>query len=184
MKRTRSIRTALALSLVFTLTGCVYLGGPMPQPGVNTPYDGLSTKPKTQLLDETLQRVDEVAQLVGGEWLDAGIPPSVLDPADAEQRNAWPWLSCDNKATTGQYSIHVRQLADPSSAFDPDALSTRVRAYWEGPGYRVRQIGPTGQDGTRYRSIIVDLPHSAGIRFTASTKILSISASGECIKWN
>jgi len=47
----------------------------MPQPGVNTPHDGLSTKSKTQLLDEALNYVDEVAQLVGGEWLDAGCLP-------------------------------------------------------------------------------------------------------------
>jgi hypothetical protein len=154
----------------------------MPQPGVNTPYDGLSTKSKSQLLDETLQHVGEVAQLVGGSFLDTHERP--FDPADAEQRAAWGWGPCDNKATTGQYSVGVWQNADPSSAFDPDALSTKVRAYWEGLGYQVRQIGPTAQDGTRYRSIIVDLPHSAGIRFTASTKILSISASGECITWN
>ena len=156
----------------------------MPQPGVNTPQDGLSTKSKTQLLDETLQRVNDVAQLVGGEWLDAGIPPSVFDPTDAEQRAAWDWGPCDNEATTGQYSVAVWRNAEGSSVFDPEALSLGVRAYWEGLGYRVRQIGPTAQDGTRYRSIIVDLPHSACIRFTASTKILSISASGECIKWN
>jgi hypothetical protein len=153
----------------------------MPQPAVNTPYDGLSTKSKNQLLDEALQRINEVAQRVGGSFLDTHKRP--FDPANAEQRAAWDWGPCDNKATTGQYSIHVRQLAEPSSAFDPEALSARVRAYWEGLGYRVRQIGPTAQDGTRYRSIIVDLPHSAGIRFTASTKILTIGASGECIKW-
>ena len=156
----------------------------MAQPGVNTPYDGLSTKSKTQLLDETLERVNDVAQLVGGEWLDAGIPPSVFDPTNAEQRAAWDWGPCDNKATTGQYSVAVWQNADPSSVFDPDALSAKVRSYWEGLGHRVRQIGPTAQDSTRYRSIIVDLPHSAGMQFTASTKILSISASGECIKWD
>jgi hypothetical protein len=156
----------------------------MPQPGVNTPYDGLSTKSKTQLLDETLQRVDEVAQLVGGEWLDAGIPPSVFDPADAEQRAAWDWGPCDNKATTGQYVIYVRQLAEPSSTFNPDALTENVRAYWEDLGHRVRQIGPAEQDSEGYRSIIVDLPHSASASFAASTKILKISAAGECIKWD
>lgn len=185
MKRTRSVRAAiaLALALAFTLTGCVYLGGPLPQPGVNTPYDGLSTKSKTRLLDEAVHRVDEVAQLVGGEWLDAGIPPSVFDPADAEQRAAWDWGPCDNKATTGQYSVDVWKNAAPSSEFDPDVLSAKVRAYWEGQGHRVRQIGPTGHDATGFRSIIVDLPHSAGIHFSASTKILGISASGECVTW-
>ena len=154
----------------------------MPQPGVNTPYDGLSTKSKSQLLDETLQRVNEVAQRVGGNFLDTHERP--FDPTNAEQRAAWGWGPCDNKATTGQYSVAVWQNADPSSVFDPDALSAKVRAHWEGLGHRVRQIGPTAQDSTRYRSIIVDLPHSAGMQFTASTKILSISASGECIKWD
>ena len=181
MKRTRSVRATLAIALALGLTGCVYLGGPLPQPGVKTPYDGLSAKSKTQLLDETLQRVNDVAQLVGGTFLDPGVPPGVFS---LEDREGWPWLSCDNRATTGQYSVFVRQLADPSSVFDPDALSAKVRANWEGHGYPVRQIGPTAQDSTRYRSIIVDLPHSAGMQFTASTTILGISASGECIKWD
>ena len=156
----------------------------MPQPGVNTPYDGLSTKSKPQLLDEALQRVDDVAELVGGEWLDNGIPPSVFDPADAEQRDLWGWGPCDNKATTGQYDINVRKKADASDEFDPDALTKRVRSYWEGLGYRVRQIGPTAKDSTGHREIIVDLPHSALIIFSANTRILGISASGECVKWD
>jgi hypothetical protein len=153
----------------------------MPQPGIKTPHDGLSTKSKNQLLDETLQRVDEVAQLVGGEWLDSGIPPTVFSPNDKE---GWPWLSCDRKATTGQYDVNVRQLAEPSSTLDPDALTEKVRAYWGGLGYRVRQIGPAAQDCEGHRSIIVDLPHSASVSFSANTKILGISAAGECIKWD
>ncbi|MDR6611445.1 hypothetical protein [Leifsonia sp. 1010] len=153
----------------------------MPQPGVNTPHDGLSTKSKTQLLDEALNYVDEVAQLVGGEWLDAGVPPTVFS---LEDREGWSWLSCDHRATTGQYDVNVRQLAGPSSEFDPDALSAKVRSYWEGLGYRVRQIGPAAQDSGGHRSIIVDLPHSASISFSANTEILGISASGECTKWD
>jgi hypothetical protein len=153
----------------------------MPQPGVNTPHDGLSTKSKTQLLDEALNHVDEVAQLVGGEWLDAGVPPTVFSLDD---REGWSWLSCDDRATTGQYDVNVRQRADAASAFDPDAVTEKVRAYWEGLGYRVRQIGPTGQDSGGHRSIIVDLPHSASISFSANTEILGISASGECTKWD
>jgi len=156
----------------------------MPQPGVNTPYDGLSTKPKTQLLDETISHVNDVAELVGGEWLDSGIPPSVFDSANPQQRDAWDWGPCDNKATTGHYDVDVWQNAGPSFEFDPDALSEKVRSYWEGLGYRVRQIGPAAQDSGGHRSIIVDLPHSASISFSANTEILGISASGECTKWD
>ena len=154
----------------------------MPQPGIKTPHDGLSAKSKTQLLEETLQRVNDVAHLVGGTFLDTHERP--FDPTNAEQRDAWSWLSCDNKTTTGQYNVNVRQLGEPSSEFDPDALSAKVRAYWEGLGHRVRQIGPAAQDSEGHRSIIVDLPHSASVSFSANTKILGISASGECIKWD
>ncbi|WP_431246080.1 hypothetical protein [Leifsonia xyli] len=156
----------------------------MPQPGVNTPHDGLSTKSKPRLLDEALQRVDDVAELVGGEWLDDGIPPSVFDPANTEQRELWDWGPCDNKATTGQYSVYVWQNADESMEFDPDALTEKVRTHWKGLGYRIRQIGPTAEDRTGHREIIVDLPHSASISFSANTKILGISSSGECVRWD
>ncbi|MDR6611446.1 hypothetical protein [Leifsonia sp. 1010] len=155
----------------------------MPQPGINTPYDGLSTKPKAQLLDEALQHVNDVAQLVGGDWLDVGTPPVAFDPANAEQRDAWHRAPCDDRATTHQYDVNVRQLAGPSE-FDPDALSEKVRTYWLGLGYRVRQIGPAAQDSGGHRSIIVDLPHSASVSFSANTEILGISASSECGKWD
>lgn len=154
----------------------------MPQPGVNTPYDGLSSKSKAQLLDETLQRAYDVAHLVGGAFLDTH--ERILDPSNPEQGAAWDWGPCDNKATTGQYDVNVRQLAEPSSEFDPDALTEKVRAYWEGLGHRVRQIGPAAQDTEGHRSIILDLPHSASVSFSANTKILGISASGECTQWN
>jgi hypothetical protein len=154
----------------------------MPQPRVNTPYDGLSTKPKTQLLDDTLQHADDTAQLVGGAFLDTH--ERVLDPTSPEQRAAWDWGPCDNAATTGQYEVDVWQNAIPTSEFDPDVLSEKVRAYWESLGYRVRQIGPTAKDRTRHSSIIVDLPHGAAVSFSANTKILSISASSECTTWD
>lgn len=181
MRRARSIHAALALTVALTLTGCVSIGGSVPQPGVNTPYDGLSTKSKPQLLDEALQRVNDVAELVGGTFADSHERP--FNPANAEQRDAWGWLSCDNKATTGQYSVHVWQNAETSHEFDPDALTEKVRSYWEGLGYRVRQIGPAAKDRTGHREIIVDLPHSALITFSANTKILGISSSGECVRW-
>ena len=181
MKPTRGIRATVTLTIALALTGCAYLGGPVPHPGVNTPFDGLSTKAKSQLLDETLQKAQAVAQLVGGEWLDTHKRP--LDPANQEQRDAWDWGPCDNEATTGQYGVAVWQDANPSVRFDPDALTEKVRSYWEGLGYTIRQIGPAALDETRGRSINVDLPHGAGLHFAASTKILGISVHGECVTW-
>jgi hypothetical protein len=183
MKLTRSIRATVTLTVALTLTGCVYLGGPVPHPGVNTPFDGLSTKTKPQLLDETLEKVQAVAQLVGGEWLDSGTPPVVFDPANQEQRDAWDRAPCNDAGTARQYDVAVWQDADPSAQFDPDALTEKVRSYWEGLGYTIRQIGPPALDETRGRSINVDLPHSAGLHFDASTKILGISVHSECITW-
>ncbi|MGH1526714.1 hypothetical protein ACRAWC_23075 [Leifsonia sp. L25] len=78
----------------------------------------------------------------------------------------------------------MRQKADESTEFDPDALTARVRSHWERLGYQIRQIGPTAKDRTGHRSIIVDLPHSASISFSANTKILGISSSGECVRWD
>ncbi|SFL33524.1 hypothetical protein [Leifsonia sp. CL147] len=183
MNPTRGIRATITLTVALTLTGCVYLGGPVPHPGVNTPFDGLSTKTKPQLLDETLEKAQAVAQLIGGEWLDSGTPPVVFDPANQEQRDAWDWGPCDNEATTGQYDVAVWQDADPSARFDPDALTEMVRSYWEGLGYTIRQIGPPALDETRGRSINVDLPHGAGLHFAASTKILGIAVHSECVTW-
>ncbi|MGO4595554.1 hypothetical protein AB4Z18_17195 [Leifsonia sp. 2TAF2] len=182
MKLPRNIRAALTIAITLTLTGCIYPGGPGNQPGSNTPFDGLSTKTKTQLLDDVVQQVNDVAQLVGGEFLDDHELP--FDPANLEQRATWSWTSCDNEATTGQYFISVRQLADPSTEFDPESVTEKVRTYWEGLGYTVRQIGPPEQSTTRGRSINVDLPHSAGLHFAASTQILGIGAHSECVKWD
>lgn len=175
---------AVALTFAFTVTGCVSQEESVPQPGINTPHDGLSAKSKTQLLDETLTRVDDIVQLVGGEWLDSGIPPSVFKRIDPEQRDKWYRGPCNEEGTARQYSVDVWQNADESSEFDPDALTEKVRSHWQGLGYRVRQIGPTAKDSTGHRSIIVDLPHSASISFSANTKILGVSASSECVKWD
>ncbi|SFL33510.1 hypothetical protein [Leifsonia sp. CL147] len=107
----------------------------------------------------------------------------VFDPANQEQRDAWDWGPCDNEATTGQYSVFVVQRADPSTQYHPESLGEKVRNYWEGLGYTIRQIGPPAQDATRGRSISVDLPHSASLEFSASTEALAIWVHGECVKW-
>jgi hypothetical protein len=78
----------------------------------------------------------------------------------------------------------VVQRADPSTEFDPESLSQKVRSHWEGLGYTTRQIGPPAQDTTRGRSIDVDLPHSAGLQFFASAEALSIWVDSECTHWD
>jgi hypothetical protein len=181
MNHIRNIRAAIVLAITITLTGCMYPGGTVPQ---HTPHDGLSRKTEPQLLDEALQQTYDIAQLIGGEWLDSGVPPNVFDPTDPEQRATVHRASCDDEATTFQYSVFVIQRADPSTEFDPEALSQNVRTYWEGLGYTTRQIGPPAQDTTRGRSINVDLPHSAGLQFFASTKALSIWVDSECTHWD
>jgi hypothetical protein len=182
-KHTRSIRGAITLTLALTLTGCGFLGGTMNDPGsdVRSRPNGLSTKTKSELLDEAIQQTWDVAQLIGGEWLDDGTPPMVFN---LEDREGWSWGSCDKAATTGQYSVSVRQLADASTDFDPESLTEKVRTYWESLGYTIRQIGPSDRDSERYRSINVDLHYKAGLQFSASTRILGIGVQSECAKWD
>lgn len=180
LSRTRSIRAAIFLAVTLTLTGCMYPGGSVPQPGINTPHHGLSRKTKAQLLDEALQQTYDIAQLIGGEWLDTGVPPNVFDPTDPEQRATVHRASCDDEATTFRYSVFVVQRADPSTEFDPESLSAKVRSYWEGLGYTTWQMGPPAQDTTRGRSINVKLPHSASLQFSASTEALAIWVDSEC----
>lgn len=141
--------------------------------------NGLSTKPRDQLLDEALKQVNELVQLMGGEWLDSGVPPSVFDPTN---RAGWVLDACDMPATSGQYSINVSQQAAPGTEIDPFPPVAKVRAHWEKLGYTIRQIGPPSQDRTKGHSIVVDLPHKAALEFFASTEVLSISVDSECVK--
>ncbi|MFK3671385.1 hypothetical protein ACI2IX_14550 [Leifsonia aquatica] len=140
--------------------------------------EGFSSKTVDELLTEALAQTDELAQLVGGEWLDSGVPPSVFTPDD---RSGWALGACDMPATAEQYSIFVQQLTDPET-FDPDAITEKVRAHWKNLGYEVRQLGPVSTDETRLRSIFVDLPYKAHLSFGASTTNMRIQVSSECVK--
>ncbi|MFK3671386.1 hypothetical protein ACI2IX_14555 [Leifsonia aquatica] len=140
--------------------------------------EGFSSKTVDHLLTETLAQTGDLAQLVGGEWLDSGVPPTVFDP---NNRSGWALGACDMPATAEQYSIFVQQGVDPET-FDPDAITEKVRAHWKDLGYHVRQIGPVPTDDTRLRSIEVDLPHKAGLSFGASTTNMRIQVSSECVK--
>ncbi|SEH74421.1 MULTISPECIES: hypothetical protein [unclassified Leifsonia] len=184
MTPTRSIRAALIMiAALIVMTGCFYPGGTMTNPGddVLSPPNGLSTKTQDQLLDDTLEQVNDLVQLMGGEWLDDGVPPRVFDPIN---RAGWALQACDMPATSEQYSITVWQDAAPGSPIDPYPPVAKVRAYWEKLGYTIRQIGPPSQDVTKGHSIIVDLPRKAGLSFFASTEVLGISAYSECGKWD
>lgn len=173
--------TALALTM---LTGCAPLGEIMTNPNddVLSPPDGLSTKPSIQLLDEALAQADELAQLVGGDWLDSAVPRRAFDPANPEQRAGWPFGACDMRGESGQYSIDIFQRSAPGTSFDPFAVVEKVRAHWKALGYQIRQIGPSEQDTTHNHSINVDRQYKAGMSFHASTKSMWISVQSECIK--
>src|SRR3954469_12655170 len=109
MARVPNIRAAVAVvDVLMLMTGCFNSGGTMTNPGddVLSPPNELSAKTKDQLLDETLKQVNELVQLMGGEWLDYGDPPSVFDPTN---RAGWSFQACDMPATSGQYSIDVSQ---------------------------------------------------------------------------
>lgn len=155
----------------------------MTNPGddVLSPPNGLSTKTQDQLLDDTLEQVNDLVHLMGGEWLDDGVPPRAFDPTN---RAGWSFESCGGGATSGQYSIAVWQDAAPGTTIDPFPPVAKVRAYWEKLGYTIRQIGPPSQDVTKGHSINVDLPHKAGLSFFASTEVLGISVDSECVKWD
>ena len=140
--------------------------------------EGFSSKTVDQLLTETLAQTGDLAQLVGGEWLDSGVPPTVFDP---NNRSGWAMGACDMPATAEQYSIFVQQRVDPET-FDPDAVTEKVRAHWKNLGYEVRQLGPVSTDEMRLRSIFVDLPYKAHLSFSASLTNMTIQISSECVK--
>ncbi|MFK3671388.1 hypothetical protein ACI2IX_14565 [Leifsonia aquatica] len=152
----------------------------MTTPGNETPPIG-SAKTRDQLLDETLAQTDELVRLIGGEWLDLGVPPRTFD---ASNRTGWAMASCDVSAALSQYRIHVRQRVEQETGFEPDVVTERVREHWRSSGYDVKQIGPAPTDEHRLRSIDVALPHNAGLSFDASTQSMGIIVYSECIPWD
>jgi hypothetical protein len=139
------------------------------------PPDDYSPKTEEQTLQEALTHTDDLVQLLGGEWLDDGVPPSPFDPTT---HAGWSYGPCGAPATN-RYSIHVQQVAPVA---DPLAKIEQVREHWERLGYQVRQIGPADTSKTKYTGIYVDLPYGAGLGFNASTTGMAISAQSECIK--
>jgi hypothetical protein len=163
--------------LALTLTGCTLLGGAMTNTDGQAivPPDEYSPKTEQQTLDEALAHTDDLVQLLGGEWVDYGIPPTRFDPT---RHARWSYGPCGAPATN-QYSVDVRQVAPVA---DPLAKIEQVRAHWKSLGYQIRQIGPADTDETKYTGIFVDLPYGAGLGFKASTQMMSISTQSECIK--
>ncbi len=142
--------------------------------GAVVPPAEFSTKTDIQTLDEALAHADDLVQLLGCEWLNAGVPPGVFDPTD---RSGWSSGPC-GAHNTNQYSIFLHQGAPVA---DPTAKIEQVRDHWEKLGYRVRQIGPTDTSNTMFTAIFVDLAYGAGLGFNASTTGMGISTEGECI---
>ncbi|MEY9950607.1 hypothetical protein [Leifsonia sp. EB34] len=180
MKHRALDRAFVTLLTILTLTGCSYTGGIMTNPNddVLSPPNGLSTKSHAELLDETIKHTDDLVQLLGGEWLDLGVPPNPFDPSDLN-----PWRHpdpCDMNGVAEQYSIDLRQRAPEGTEIDPFAAVAKVRAHWKSLGYAIRQIGPPEQSTTYGHSIIVDQPRKGAIAFFASTQVLSISVQSEC----
>jgi hypothetical protein len=177
MKSVRHLIAAGTVTvLAFALGGCAILGGIMTDSSdqVLVPPAEFSTKTDIQILDDALAHTDDLVQLLGGEWLDPGVPPGVFDRSD---RAGWSSGPCgaDN---SNQYSINVRQVA-PVAA--PLAKIEQVREHWISLGYQIRQIGSTETDPEKYTAIFVDLPYGAGLGFHASTEMMGISTQSECI---
>ncbi|MFE4952337.1 hypothetical protein ACFQ9V_19700 [Leifsonia sp. NPDC056665] len=156
------------------LTGCAYLTDP--NHDALRPPDGLSTKTHAELLDETVQQTNDLVQLLGGEWLDLGLPPSAFDPTDVSAwRNPDP---CDMNAVAEQYSIYISQVKPIE---DPLAVIDRVRSHWMSRGYSVDQLGPTETSELVHVEIGVDLEHNGVLTFHANKKGMSIWISSECV---
>lgn len=139
------------------------------------PPDEYSPKTDRETLDEALAHTNDLVQLLGGEWLDDGVPPSPFDP---NSHAGWSYSPCGAPATN-QYTIHVQQVAPVA---DPLARIEQVREHWGSLGYRIRQIGPADTDDEKQTGIYVDLPYGAGLGFSASTQMMAVSTQSECIK--
>lgn len=154
----------------------------MTDPHDDSPSPSASaSKPESQLLDEALMQTYEMVELLGGEWLDTGVPPRVFDPRN---RTGWALGACDVSSALAQFTIHVQQLAGPETDLDPDAMTEKVRASWEGFGSQIRQIGPATADADGLRSINVALHNNSGLSFSASTKAMDILVYSECVSWD
>ncbi|NYJ24312.1 hypothetical protein [Leifsonia shinshuensis] len=164
----------VATMLAFALAGCAPVGRTNDFGGAVVPPAEFSTKTDIQTLDEALAHADDLVRLLGGEWLDAGVPPGVFDPTD---RSGWSSGPC-GAHNTNQYAIFLQQVAPVA---DPTAKIEQVREHWKGLGYRVRQIGPAETSKTMFTEIVVDLPFGAGLSFNASTTGMGITTEGECV---
>jgi hypothetical protein len=172
----RLITATTSITLALTLTGCTLLGGAMTNPDGQAivPPDEYSPKTEEQTLQEALAHTDDLVKLLGGEWLDAGVPPAPFDPTT---HAGWSYGPCGAPGTN-RYSIYVQQVAPVA---DPLAKIEQVREHWKSRGYHIRQIGPADTDDEKLTEIFVDLPYGAGLGFNASTTGMGISTQSECV---
>ncbi|MFE4471038.1 hypothetical protein ACFRFH_19685 [Leifsonia sp. NPDC056824] len=138
--------------------------------------NGLSAKSRAELLDETVQQTNGLVQLLGGEWLDSGSPPSAFDSTDP---SAWRHPDpCDMNGVAEQYSVFISQVRPIE---DPTAVIDRVRSYWKGLGYAVGQMAGSDADNGHDTQLNVALEHKAALQFNASTTGMVIWISSECV---
>jgi hypothetical protein len=138
---------------------------------MNMSVSGSAQSPRV-LLTRMIDRTNGTALAAGGVWTFED--KSKWVPSDT---SGYTGVPCgDSDSGPQQYPVDIVS----GGVADPAAAAARVGKHWEGLGYRVRTVVPPQADNANLTEIAADLPGSAGLVYSASTEISSISALSEC----